>query len=195
MIAASIAYLIAVIAVILAEPLVVRFNEGAAFTRWLTEHVYLPMMRAAAVTVLLLAAYPAMFGLDGLPPLREVLDAGPIRVADLFNLMFILTLVLPLVVPHGPWQAAILPLQAALGASVLFAWAAAAAGIPASSLPPLAVMGQVLVIAGLGEGLARGAERLLRDGYPGWARLVTHDSIVLLFQLPALLLWTRALGG
>jgi hypothetical protein len=192
---AVIAYLLAVAGALALEPRVQRMMAGGSFTRWLSERVYLPGLRAAAVTVLLLAAYPDMFSSVDLPTLSEVLSAGPDRGSQLFNLMVLLSIVLPLVVPAGPWGAAVLPVQAALGASVLFHWAVSTAGLTASAVPDLAIVGSVITVATVAEFTARFGESLLSDRYPRWARLVTHDSVVLVFQLPALLIWTRALGS
>lgn len=194
MISAAIAYLVAVAGVLTLEPWLQRLLGGSLVTAWLTEHVYRPGLRAAAVTVLLLAAYPDMFGPVLLPTLTEVLAAGPDRAGMLFNLMVVLTIVLPLVVPLGPWVATVLPVQAALGASILFHWAVTAAGLHASAFPSLDIVGSVVAVATVAELLARAAERLLSDRHPTWARLATHDSVVLVFQLPALFIWTRALG-
>jgi hypothetical protein len=194
LILAALIYLAAVMAVLALEPRIHRLLAGSAVTRWLAEHVYLPGLRAAAVTVLLLVAYPVMFSTAGLPPLVDVLAAGPDRSSQLFNLMVVLTIALPLITPASTLGAAVLPVQAALGASVLFHWATRAAGLSASAFPDLATIGLVVTVATAAEFIARFAETLLADRRPAWARLVTHDSVVLVFQLPALLIWTRALG-
>jgi hypothetical protein len=98
MIAALIAFAAAVAAALFIEARILRHTIGVPVTGWLTEHVYIPALRAAAVMAFVVAGYPALYGVPELPPLGEALAARG-GFPFLLNLMIIAGLLLPVVPP------------------------------------------------------------------------------------------------
>lgn len=164
---------------------------------WLAEHVALPLARVVAMLVLLLGAYPVIFGLEQAPGLRELLGAVEGRPMALVNAAFLVAVLLPLIPVLGGLQALVLPLQGITAAALLFHWLA---GPSASLWPPAGVAGAILawalvthVLGTLAlERLGRGADRLL--GTRG-LDLLAHDSLMLVAQVPAILVYSLSLGA
>ncbi|NIR59223.1 MAG: hypothetical protein GWO02_06730 [Gammaproteobacteria bacterium] len=185
-------------------------GEGALLERlrhvpvsaWIAERVGLPLARAALVIAFVLLAYPAIFGLDGrAPPLGEVLAAEGGRLHVLLNGVFAAGVLLPLVPVLGAVEALVLPVQGAAAATLLFGWTAVAAGAPQTApWAGWAAAAALVLIAAVGHRASLWAGARLgpvidrRFAVTGGAGLV-YEGLVLLCQLPAIVVYGRALGA
>jgi len=95
---------------------------------WAWKRVGMPLLRAALMLVFILQAYPTLFGLVEAPALGELLTRDPLRVNHLLNLLFIVTLLFPLIPVLGEWDELVLPVQGIAASMLLFSWLAEATG-------------------------------------------------------------------
>lgn len=171
-----------------------------AFTAWVVEHVLLPWSRVLALWVFLLLAYPLLFGLADAPPMPDLLWSRDGRVSTLVNTAFVLSLLLPLAPLLGNLKGLVLPLQAIAMAALLFHWLTLALGIKGVNYWPggLATL-TILLLAPLTQWLAHHVSHWLgghlnrvqnREGFES----LVYEGLLLFFQVPAVLVYTLALG-
>lgn len=170
-------------------------------THWLFEHVLIPAARAMTLVLFILVAYPALFGLETAPPLGELLAVDRMRLTTLLNVVFLLTLLLPLLPGISRLPELVLPLQGITAATLLFRWLASS--LPAREIlywPGMNTVLGLLLLAVVTHWLAKGlshqlAQRLDRAlDIEGSDRLI-YRSVVMLMQMPVILLYTLSLGG
>jgi len=175
-----------------------RLDDGVGL--WLWMHLYAPMMRAAILMVFLLMAYPTLFGLTDAPTVAVLLAGGDGRFGHLLGIVFLLSLVLPLVPALAALPALVMPIQGIAGAALLFHWLTTATGAPTVSYWP---GGQVLLgimalswaahwlavrTAGAIEHMARQRLQIADLGE------LLIEGLLLFLQAPAIILYTMALG-
>lgn len=170
--------------------------EDVPVSGWLAEHLALPLLRVLAMLVFLGLAYPVMFGLEGLPPLPELLSGAPRRVTALVNLLFVMSALLAVLPLVGRVQAVVLPLQGMAACALMFSWVA---GAGASLWPGWDVLGAVGLWAGTTYALGSWSLRRFGAYIDGrWelrgTRVLLLDTLMLVFQLPAILVYSLALG-
>ena len=166
-------------------------------TAWLAEHVYLPLGRIFSILVFIALAYPAIFGLREAPGVLELLQGGERRVSHLINLAFLLSLLLPLLPLFGRLPGLVMPTQGLLAAAMLFHWLAQARGLDATLWPGWTTAAAILVWLVLAQRLAvRFADLLVDHWHPDSSdrERLYHDTLMLFFQVPAILLYTVSLG-
>ena len=174
-----------------------HLDDGAS--HWLLEHFYAPVLRAGALLVFLLLAYPALFGLAQAPPVGTLLAGDPGRASLLLGVIFVTSLLLPLINLPGLAPALVLPAQGLAGAALLFSWLAQAHGAaPVSYWPSAPVVVAIVIVALASHRLAAGVVALVGDlgvrrGVAD-ADAVAHDAVLLILQVPAIVLYTGALG-
>ena len=166
---------------------------------WLWEHLYLPLLRAGALVVFILVAYPALFGLAEAPAVGALLQGGAGRFSHLLGLVFLLSLLLP-AVPVVGTPALALPVQGAAGSALVFRWLAEAAGLPQVSYwPGLPSLAAAAAIAYVAWRAARWAAAALDEtGRRLWdvadAGEVAFQALLLFLQAPAVLVYSLGLG-
>ncbi len=179
----------------------VAADAGSGALGWLWAHLYAPMLRAGAVAVFLLLAYPALFGLEAAPPLGDLLAAGEHRLSRLIGLLLLVSLALPLVVA-GPLATALaLPAQGLAASALLLGWVAAHdPALTVAYWPGAGAAAALVGVAVAGYWLARRALDLI--GGLGERTLGTRDldaalreAVLMLFQAPAILIYTLATGA
>lgn len=166
-------------------------------TAWLAEHVYLPLGRIFTILVFIGLAYPALFGLREAPDILALLQGGEHRLSHLINLAFLLSLLLPLLPLLGRLPGLVMPIQGLLAAAMLFHWLAQARGIDATLWPGWTTAAGIVVWLVLAQRLAaRGADLLVDHWSADGAdrERLWYDTLLLFFQLPAILLYTVGLG-
>ncbi len=195
MLTAVAAYLVASLIVLRIEARLLPTTENVAVVGWLTERIYLPLLRYAAVLVLLLLGYPYIFAISDAPSLGQLFAGGTGRVDLLMNIGLALSLALPLIPIVNQVPGIILSAQAILTACVLVSWMAPQMGIA----NPQYFMGWPIVFAVvslnvlaylLGRALLALFAETRRS--PGPALLM--DGLRLLAEIPAVLIYTFALG-
>lgn len=198
MLVATAAYLLCIVTLFgLERQLAGRFDE-VEVTQWVVDHVALPLLRLAAVMVFLLCAYPGIYGWSQAPDLHGLLFGPAERFYDLINLFFLLGLILPLLSPLHRLPGLIVPLQAILAITLVYVWAAHAAGFSDVPLwPGWAAPLQFAALSLAAWGLANFMAKLLQDRLDHEHRALAdelHEALILLVQAPALYFYGRALG-
>lgn len=168
-------------------------------TGWLGEHVYLPLARIFSVLLFIALAYPVLYGLREAPGFLALLGSGAQRLSHLVNLAFLLSLLLPLLPLAGRLPGLVLPAQGLLAAAMLFRWLAQARGVEAQLWPGWTTAGLIVLWLVLGQRLAAGIAQWLGDLRPAPAagddqERVYYETVILFFQVPAILLYTLDLA-
>jgi len=170
-------------------------------SHWLFAHVVIPAARAMTLVLFILVAYPALFGLQEAPPLSELLAADRLRLTTLLNVVFLLTLLLPLLPGIGRLPELVLPLQGITAATLLFRWLAST--LPEHEIhywPGLGTVAGLLALAVFTHWLATGLAHVLAQrldkafGIEGSDKLI-YRSVVMMMQMPVILLYTLSLGA
>lgn len=170
-----------------------------AVSHWLFEHVLIPAARAMTLVLFILVAYPALFGLETAPPLGELLAADRMRITTLLNIVFVLTLLLPLLPGISRWPELVLPLQGITAATLLFRWLAST--LPEREIhywPGLTTVLGLLALAVVTHWLAKElahhlAQRLDRAFDIEGSDKLIYRSVVMMMQMPVILLYTLSL--
>jgi hypothetical protein len=174
--------------------------QDVGLTAWMVEHVLLPWSRVLALLLFLVLAYPVLFGLHTAPPMPDLLWTRDGRVSTLINTAFVLSLLLPLAPLLGNLKGLVLPVQAIAMATLLFHWLALALNVAGVNYWPggLAVL-TILALAPITQSLAHHASHWLgghlnrvnnREGFEN----LLYEGLLLFFQVPAVLIYTLALG-
>jgi hypothetical protein len=176
-------------------------SSGGGALGWLWAHLYAPVLRAAAVGVFLLLAYPALFGLATAPPLGDLLGGGEHRLSHFVGLLVLVSLALPLAVAGPLATALVLPAQGLAASALLLSWVGAYdPNLAVAYWPGTGPAAAILGVALAGYWLGHRALDLV--GWVGQAAFATVDldtalreAVLLLFQVPAILIYTLATGA
>ncbi len=195
MLTAVACYLVASLIVLRIEARLLPSTENVAVVGWLTERIYLPLLRYAAVLVLLLLGYPHIFGISDAPSLGQLFASGTGRIDLLMNIGLALSLALPLIPVVNQVPGIILSTQAILTACAVLSWMAPQMGVT----NPHYFMGWPVVFAVLSLNvmaylLGRALLALFTDWQRSRTRLLLLDGLRLLAEIPAVLIYTFALG-
>ena len=167
---------------------------------WLWRHVYAPLLRAATLLFFIIVAYPTLFGLAEAPTVTSLLTAEEGRFGHILGIVFLLTLALPLLPVVGPIPALVLPIQGMVTAELLFRWLATALGTHTVSYWPggTVIVGIVTLSFAAYWLASHGARLLEHTGHRLFdvADLgeLARETLVLVFQAPAIILYATALG-
>lgn len=188
----------------LAEPVLAdRVNhwlEGNSVLHWAWDHLAAPMLRAAIIAGFVLLAYPALFALSVAPGIGELAAGGSLRLTNLFNVLFLVSLVLPALPLFGRHKALIIPVQGLIAVAMVFGWLTEHLGATSASFWPgwpaaVATLAMALVshrlAADCGSALGHWLDR--RRAYAGFDRVVPN-SMELLWQTPVLLYYALSVS-
>ncbi|MCZ6686646.1 MAG: hypothetical protein O7C69_02965 [Gammaproteobacteria bacterium] len=158
---------------------------------WLSEHLYIPTLRAVLVLIFVAAAYPALFGLHDAPVIGTLLSDGHYRLDWWINGVLLVSLALPTVPGLGQIPGIVLTLQGMVASAMLFGWLAQDMGLAQYwLLPGWGLLGKILLITG-----AAGLLSWMAGSYLQLARKrLVAESLRLLAQMPALIIFGSALG-
>ena len=168
--------------------------------QWQWDHIAMPLLRAGLILLFIALAYPAIFGLSGVPSLDELLGRDEKRFSYLLDLLFIVTLLFPLVPVIGEWEELILPLQGVAGAAMIFNWLTGATGKTGIHYwPGLGTLALMIVVAlathWLAVVLSHGlGERLDKKFNVKHSGLLLSRALVLVMQYPVIVIYSHALG-
>mgnify|MGYP005641398805 FL=1 len=87
--------------------------------QWSWDKIGMPFLRAVLMLLFLLLSYPVIFAISDAPPVIALLDNDELRVNYLINLIFVVTLLFPLIPVLGKWEELILPAQAITASAML----------------------------------------------------------------------------
>jgi hypothetical protein len=161
------------------------------FGAWLSEHLYIPLLRAALVLIFVTVAYPALFGLDNAPAIGSLLNKGHYRLDWWINGVVLVSLALPAIPGLGRIPGIVLTLQGIVASAMLFGWLAQDMGLQQYWLfPNWILLAKILLITG-----AAGLLSWMAGNYLQFARKrLVAESVRLLAQMPALIIFGAALG-
>ncbi len=172
-------------------------EEGAG--TWLWENLYAPMVRAGILMAFLLLAYPEIFGLNHAPTIGRLLFEEQGRFGSLLGVLFLLSLLLPLLPAVGRFPALVLPVQGIAGSALVFHWLAEASNLARVSYWP--GFGTVFLLSTLSVAaywLATRAISFIQDVGTHWdiADLdeLVFEAVLLLFQVPVIVIYCASLG-
>ncbi|MDX1442505.1 MAG: hypothetical protein R3270_01875 [Gammaproteobacteria bacterium] len=190
---ATIAYLIAVAVIARIEDAHDARTDLTPVQHWLVEEVFHPFLRASALLLFMVAGFHGIFGIGGgAPGYFDILDFELLSRG--FNILFILPFLLALLPNSAAFTPLLLPLQTLALTAITWLPLAERAGVEANLLPsPGSLLASLAVIAIGGHLLARHIGRLLPPRL--LQRLAGYDLGLLVFQLPLMLAYGRALGA
>ncbi|MCF6338358.1 MAG: hypothetical protein L3J84_10480 [Gammaproteobacteria bacterium] len=169
-------------------------------SHWLMEHVIIPAARALALVSFILMAYPVLFGVESAMPIGELLAAGQLRLTNLVNVVFLLSLLLPLIPVFSRWSAFVLPIQGITAATMVFRWwADTQLQVDIHFWPGIPTVLGLLVFAFVTHEMAKQLSHQLEkkiDGTierEGSGQLI-YRTVVMMMQVPVILLYTLSLG-
>jgi hypothetical protein len=169
-------------------------------SNWLMQHTILPVARALALVAFILVAYPALFGVESAPAVKQLLAVEQLRLSKLVNVIFLLSLLLPLIPIFSRWPALLLPIQGIVAASMVFRWwAATQPQVTIHFWPGWSTMLSLLVLAFITHEIAKQLSHHLEKKLDalidrqGSGRLI-YRTVVMVLQVPVILLYTLSLG-
>lgn len=169
-------------------------------SHWLIEHTVIPAARALALTSFILAAHPVLFGMESAPPVSELLAAGQLRLTSLVNVIFLLSLLLPLIPVFSRWPAFVLPIQGIAAATMVFYWWASTQ--PQAEIhfwPGTTTLLSLLVFAFVTHEIAKQLSHQLEKRIDaiierkGSGQLI-YRTVMMVMQMPVILIYTLSLG-
>lgn len=168
------------------------------FNNWTTQHIWLPLVRIVAILLFISMAHPVLFGLESASPIGVLLDSE--RINTLVNVLFVVSVLLPVLPVVGRMHSLILPIQSLAAAQLLFGWINQHDyQVDISLLPSFATFAllSTLIIAShfMGKLIAQHIGQFLDETFnvDGSTDLI-FQSVLLLLQGPLLLVYTVALG-
>ncbi|MEJ2760101.1 MAG: hypothetical protein P8126_00795 [Gammaproteobacteria bacterium] len=167
---------------------------------WGWEHIAMPLLRAALMLIFILLAYPALFGLTEAPTLGDLLSREELRVNTLLNVLFVVTLLFPLIPVLGERDELVLPAQGIAASLLLFSWLVAALGAgPVHYWPGSMTVALILLLAVITHWLAvslavLAGERLDRALNVENAGELLARALVLFMQYPVIVVFCHGLG-
>ncbi|NOX93436.1 MAG: hypothetical protein GXP18_13570 [Gammaproteobacteria bacterium] len=169
-------------------------------SHWLMEHAIIPAARALALVSFVLVAYPVLFGIESALPVGELLAAGQLRLTSLVNVVFLLSLLLPLIPVFSRWPAFVLPVQGIAAATMVFRWwAATQPQVEVHLWPGTTTVLSLLVLAFVTHEIAKQLSHHLEKRLDsmiereGSGQLI-YRTVVMVMQVPVILLYTLSLG-
>lgn len=175
--------------------------NGIVVTEWILEHIILPLSRAAALMLFLIIAYPLIFGITAAPPLSTVLNSDSLHLSTLINVLFLVSLLLPIIPVVGNMPAFLLPLQGAAGAALLFSWLGDIANY--QNIDYLPSVGGLTVMLSTAYGLHLAAKFLSLRFSTSLEQLYNRNDtqvliyriLIVIFQIPVILIYATQLGA
>lgn len=168
--------------------------------QWPWDHIGMPLLRALLILMFILMVYPGLFALDNAPTLGELFSANDGRLTQAVNILFLVTLLIPLVPVVGDWEELVLPAQAMTASALLFSWLAEWKGInEVSYLPGTGSIIFLLVLAilthWLAVNLAASVGEMLDEKFhvKDSGHLVSR-ALVLVMQSPVIVIYSLSLG-
>lgn len=177
-----------------------RALDGNQAFHWSWAHLLAPFLRAVSIVVFVYLAYPAVFAVRHAPDFALLLADGTLRLNNLVGILFLCTLLLPIIPVFERRVELILPLQALIATAAVFDWYTDYLGASAASIWPgtptaLLLAGVVVfghrVAADLGNRLGHAMDKAFVTR--GFDRVVPN-AMELLAQAPVILLYGYALG-
>lgn len=197
-----IAMLVYGIAIIICMPLFDRIHNSLNHStlQWSWDHIGMPLLQAGLMVLFIVIAYPLIFGLKDAPSITSLIVQEELRLNHLINLIFILTLLFPLIPVIGTWGELVLPIQGIVACMLIFSWLADQRGLAQYSFwPGLEVIFYCLILAIITHWLAINLSRFIGHKFDETFNVTDSGelfsrSLVLFMQSPVILLFSTGLG-
>ena len=190
------------IAILIVLPLSVRIHARLKLhvLQWQWDHIAMPLLYVLLLILFIAMAYPLLFGIENAPSLGKLLGSGEIRMNKLVNLVFIISLLFPVIPVLGEWRELILPLQGIAATMMIFSWLTYDLGVKnVHYWPGLTNTALILAVAVLTHWLAIRLAGFI--GHRFDTRFNVLDSgelfarcLILFMQSPAVLIFSTGLG-
>ena len=185
-------FLVASIAMIAVEQRLLRLADTDPGIHWLSDHIYIPLLRTLVVLGFVALAYPALFGITTAPPLPALLGGG--RADLVITAAFAASLVLPLLPFMERLPGAIMTAQGILACCLLAGWLAQAGGLAPRLWTGWVVVVQVIAILLAGKLLGRAIVRFYVPRRALRFAPIIEEGARLASAIPAISLYSFALG-
>ena len=187
-----------------AEPFIEHHLDGVLENNhvfhWSRNYLLTPFVRAAVIVAFVFLAYPSLFGMRHAPEIERLLTEESLRLNNLLGILFVCTLLLPLVPPFRKRTELIVPLQGIIATGAVFTWYTEYLGATAATAwPGMATALLIVCIVVFGHWLAtQSGQRLghvldVAFNTTGFDRVVPN-AMELLIQAPVILIYGYALG-
>lgn len=168
-------------------------------SHWIARQIMGPFIHVLLLIATIYMCYPTLFGLQQAPALSELLDNGHGRSMKLINIVFIISVILPLLPVIGRLTALILPLQAITASAVIYTWLSQAMPHEYTIIPGFGTLLLIILLSFITGITAKWLDGhfapTLNERYhtEGWGRIIQRSTIIL-FQVPILLVYTLNLA-
>lgn len=168
--------------------------------QWFWDHVGMPLLRAMLMLMFIAMAYPVLFALSDAPSITELFAENEGRLSLAVNILFLVTLLVPMLPVIGDWEELVVPAQAMTASALLFSWLADWKAIDEISyLPGILTIIFIIVLAIITHWLA--ANIASRIGTSLDEKFHVRDSghlvssaLILIMQSPVILMYSLSLG-
>jgi len=176
-------------------------------SHWIARHIGTPFFHVLLLIAFIYMSYPVLYGLEShgidgervLPSLSQILNAKSGQTMKMVNILFIISVLLPLIPLFNRFLALILPLQAAAGSAMLYGWQSQLTGVEYSLFPGYKIIAVIIFFSFIAELTAKLLAALLGENLN--TQYHTHDmekvvykSSLLVLQVPVLLIYTLNLS-
>ena len=177
--------------------------QEVSVSHWIAKYIGAPFIHVLLLVAFIYMSYPILFGLEShnalgervLPTLSELLNAHSGQTMKLINVLFIISVLLPLIPVINRFLALILPLQAIAGSTMLYGWLAENSTLAPAQFPGLHILALMIIFSIIADVFSRSLAKLF--GHSLNTQYHTHDmekviqkSTLLIFQVPILLLYS-----
>ena len=104
--------------------------------QWKWDHIAMPLLEVALMVLFIILAYPVIFGVQDAPSIISLFSKDELRINYLVNLLFVISLLFPLIPIIGNWYELILPLQGIAASMMIFSWLTASVSVTDYSFWP-----------------------------------------------------------
>ena len=170
------------------------------FPQYLWDKIGMPVLRTLLLLLFLAMVFPLNFGLAEAPALSAIIQADKTRFDFLFNMLFLVTFIYPVIPIIGKADAFMIPLQGIVASMLLFRWLCQSTGLENYSvIPGMNSLVTIIIITIVGYVVARYLANVIglwldqtfhRDGYP----ILVFQGVVMLMQSPTIFIYGQALG-
>ena len=191
--------IISIVIEILGYKLLATVSDVAP-SHWIMEHITIPSARTLSLVIFILTAYPVLFGLETAPTLTELFAIDRMRLTNLVNVIFLLSLTLPMLPLISRLPAWILPIQGIAAATMVFRWLTnTRPELEIHYWPGLTTVAGIALLAFITHEIAKWLSHHLETRLDnlihraGSGRLI-YRAVIMLLQVPVILVYTLSLG-
>ena len=196
------AFMIYTLCILIALPFFEKIHEKLEhhFLQFAWDRVGMPVLRTCLLLLFLFLVYPLNFGITEAPALTEVINVDSGRLDLIFNLLFIVTFVYPVIPIIGKADALMIPLQGIVASILLFRWLCELLLLQHYTLLPSAMsIFAIVFISIIGYFVAR----FVSEHAGEWLDHITHregyqilifQAVLMILQSPIIFIYGHAIG-